>query len=210
MKKKIRETMARAVAIAAITACAGTAQASVMPLQNAVITATYNGSASAVLGLDHGFAAEAGSNTTALDPTNSGVEFFTADALFGFDFAEDGTLTIYNNAPVAAGSYSFRFDFGATLAAPITSFALLNSTAVAGMPEFSILDGGLALGLGLSAVDWGDGFETITAGIGAAEVPEPGAASVLLGGLGAMALVRRRGRARSSEASGPANYAMRA
>ncbi|WP_177307180.1 PEP-CTERM sorting domain-containing protein [Pseudoduganella namucuonensis] len=202
--------MARAVAITAITACAGTAQASVVPLRDAVITATYNGSAGAVLGLDHGFAAEAGSNTTALDPTNSGVEFFTADALFGFDFAEDGTLTIYNNAPVAAGSYSFRFDFGGTLALPITSFALLNSSVAAGLPEFSILDGGLALGLDLSAVDWGDDFQTISARIGAAEVPEPGTASVLLAGLVAMALVRRRGRAGGSGAGEAASHAMRA
>lgn len=203
MKKKIWETVARAVAVSAITACAGMAQASVMPLQNAVITATYNGSASAVLGLDHGFADEAGSNTTALDPSSSGVEFFTADALFGFDFAEDGTLTIYNNAPVAAGSYNFRFDFGGTLAAPITSFALLGSTAVAGMPEFSILDGGFALGLDLSAVDWGDGYQTITAGIGAAEVPEPGTAPVLLAGLGAMALALRRRRPTATQGKAP-------
>jgi hypothetical protein len=59
----------KALALAAVgTALAtGSAQATVLPLQGATITATYNGDAAGMLGLDHGFASEPGSNTSALD-----------------------------------------------------------------------------------------------------------------------------------------------
>jgi len=73
----------------------GQAQAAPLSLQDAHITATYNGSAADVLGLDHLFAQEPGSNTSTLDPTDSGVEFLTADFLFGFDFCGFGPKKIY-------------------------------------------------------------------------------------------------------------------
>lgn len=195
MKKRIWETLALAVITATATGSANLAHATPLPLQNASITATYNGTA-AMLGLDDGYAGSASGNTTALDPASVSAEFLSADAMFGFDFGADGSLAIYNNSgfAVAPGAYIFRFDF-ANLAAPIISFTLLDGSAVGGLPVFSILDGGLALGLDLSAVTWNGDFLPITASIAAVEaaaVPEPGTLSVLLAGVGAIALFRRR------------------
>lgn len=198
MKSRIRETLARAAIMAAATAmgAASMAQATTLPLQNASITASYNGSAAAMLGFDDEFGGSAGGNSTGLDPAGITVEFLSADILFGFDFGADGSLAIYNNSGFAVepGAYSFRFDF-ASLAAPITSFKLLDASAVGGLPVFSILDDGLALGLDLSGVTWSGDFLPITASIEAAQaraVPEPGTMPVLLAGVGAIALVRRR------------------
>lgn len=195
--KKLRETLVHAALLGALAAAASpAAHATVLPLRDAVITATYNGDGAAMLGLDHGFAAEPGSNTTAIYPGGAGVEFFTADALFGFDFDDSGALTIYNNAPIPGGSYSFRFDFGNSLAAPLTSFVLADMTGVSGTPLLSLLDGGRALGLNLGALSWDDGYGSITATVtgaaGGAGVPEPHTPALLLGGLGLLALARRR------------------
>ena len=202
MKKTTWETLARAAitasAIIAIGAAAipATTHATTLPLQNAVITASYNGAGAAMLGLDDGFSGSPGGNRTALDPLGASVEFLSADFTFGFDFAADGTLSIYNNsgAPLDPGAYSFRFDFGSTLATPITAFKLLDGGAVAGLPVFSILDGGTALGLDLGGLTWSGDFLPLTASIEAqaAAVPEPGSMSILLAGAGAIALVRRR------------------
>ncbi|CAN7268481.1 PEP-CTERM sorting domain-containing protein [Pseudoduganella sp. LjRoot289] len=200
MKSRIRETLARAAIMAATTmgvaaAAAGGAHATTLPLQDASITATYNGSA-AMLGFDNGYSVSAGGNTTKLDPDAITAEFLSADAVFGFDFGADGSLSIYNNSgfAVAPGDYRFRFDF-TSLASPITSFKLLDASAVGGLPLFSILDGGRALGVDLSALTWSGDFLPVTASIEAAQagaVPEPGTMSVLLAGVGAIALVRRR------------------
>lgn len=203
MKKTTWETLARAAiaasAITAISAAAipATAHATTLPLQDVVISASYNGAGAAMLSLDDGFNGSPGGNRTALDPLGASVEFLSADFTFGFDFAADGTLSIYNNsgAPLDPGAYSFRFDFGSTLAAPITAFKLLDGSAVGGLPVFSILDGGTALGLDLGGLTWSGDFLPLTASIEAAQaaaVPEPGSMSILLAGVGAIALVRRR------------------
>jgi hypothetical protein len=174
------------------------ASAAVLPLQAATITASYigpnSGQGSGVLGLDHGFADEAGSNVSALDPSASGVEFLTSDYLFAFDFAEDGTLTVFNNALIPSGAYSMRFDFGATLPGPIAAFTLLDASLVGGMPQLSVIDGH-TIGLDLSALSWGGEFLSFTRQIALAQpadVPEPGGAALLgVAALG-MALTRRR------------------
>jgi hypothetical protein len=171
----------------------GQAQAAPLSLHDASITAIYNGSADDVLGLDHLFAQEPGSNTSTLDPTNSGVEFLTADFLFGFDFAEDGKLTIYENMPVPAGSYKLTFDFGATLPAAITSFTLLDGSAADGTPGLNVVDGH-TISVDLSGLAWHGDYGFITTQIGAASVPEPAAPALLLAGAAGLAFSRKRAR----------------
>jgi hypothetical protein len=167
----------------------GAVHAAPLMLQDASITATYNGAADGMLGLDHGFAAGPGANTSKLDPTDTGVEFFTSDFLFGIDFSADGLLTVIANYAVAPGAYSMRFDLGGAL--PITAFTLTGMGGVTGMPGLSIIDSH-TIALDLSGVDWSE-FGSLSARLEtgtAVAVPEPGAPAILLGGLAALALVQ--------------------
>jgi hypothetical protein len=187
----------KALALAAVgTALAtGSAQATVLPLQGATITATYNGDAAGMLGLDHGFASEPGSNTSALDPTGTGVEFLTADFLFGIDMSANGALTVIANSAIPTGAYSMRFDFGASLASPITAFTFVGTDGASGVPGLSVVDAH-TIALDLGGVEWNE-FGSVTAHIAtAAAVPEPASAALLLAGLGCMAFTRRTFRVR--------------
>lgn len=182
--KKILETLALAVC------SAGAAIAGPLPLQNASITATYNGSAAGMLGLDSSYAAVPNSNTSTLDPFDINVEFFTSDALFGVDFSTTGALTIIANSTIPVGAYSMRFDFGTSLAHAISGFTLVDGSAIGGLPGLSILDAH-TIQLDLSSVTWNGDFATMTAQIDAAAVPEPGSTTMVLAGLASLALVRR-------------------
>ena len=176
-------------ALALVALGQGAVHAAPLMLQDASITATYNGAADGMLGLDHDFAAGPGANTSKLDPTDTGVEFFTSDFLFGIDFSTDGLLTVIANYAVAPGAYSMRFDFGGAL--PITAFTLAGMGGVTGMPGLSIIDSH-TIALDLSGVDWSE-FGSLSARLEtgtAVAVPEPGAPAILLGGLAALALVQ--------------------
>ena len=183
----------QALALAALGQ--GSVHAAPLMLQDASITATYNGAADGMLGLDQGFAAGPGSNTSKLDPTDTGVEFFTSDFLFGIDFSADGMLTVIANYAVAPGAYSMRFDLGGAL--PITAFTLTGMGGATGIPGLSIVDSH-TIALDLSGVDWSE-FGALSARLetgAAVAVPEPGAPAILMGGLAALALVQngRNGR----------------
>ncbi len=176
-------------ALALVALGQGGVHAAPLMLQDASITATYNGAADGMLGLDHGFAAGPGTNTSKLDPTDTGVEFFTSDFLFGIDFSTDGLLTVIANYAVAPGAYSMRFDLGGAL--PITAFTLAGAGGVTGIPGLSIIDSH-TIALDLSGVDWSE-FGSLSARLEtgtAVAVPEPAAPAILLGGLAALALVQ--------------------
>ena len=182
-------------ALALVALGQGAVHAAPLMLQDASITATYNGAADGMLGLDQGFAPGPGANTSKLDPTDTGVEFFTSDFLFGIDFSADGMLTVIANYAVAPGAYSMRFDLGNAL--PVTAFTLTGMGGVTGMPGLSIIDSH-TIALDLSGVDWSE-FGALSARLEtgtAVEVPEPGAPAILMGGLAALALVQngRKGR----------------
>lgn len=182
-------------ALALVALGQGAVHAAPLMLQDASITATYNGAADGMLGLDQGFAAGPGANTSKLDPTDTGVEFFTSDFLFGIDFSADGMLTVIANYAVAPGAYSMRFDLGNAL--PVTAFTLTGMGGVTGIPGLSIIDSH-TIALDLSGVDWSE-FGALSARLETAtavEVPEPGAPAILMGGLAALALVQngRKGR----------------
>jgi hypothetical protein len=179
----------------AFVLCAGPAGALPLPLQNASITATYNGAADTMLGLDHGFAQEAGSNTSTLDPTDTGVEFFTSDFLVGIDFSASGALTVIANGVVAPGAASMRFDFGNSLALPISTFAWTGAAGVSGVPGLTIIDGH-TIALELGALSWSE-FGTLSAQLDtAAPVPEPGIPASVAAGFAALVLTRRLRRER--------------
>jgi hypothetical protein len=170
---------------------AATTHAAPIALRDAVISASYNGSAAGMLGLDRQFAAEPGSNTTRLDPTDSGVEFLSADYLFGVDFSPSGQLTVIANGAIPSGAYAMRFDFGTSLAVAIGAVTFTGTSGASGIPVATLIDSH-TFALDLSAVEW-DEFGSITAEISAAApVPEPATPALLLAGLGALLATRTR------------------
>lgn len=170
-------------------------------LQGAVISATYNGSPAAMLGLDRLYAQEEGSNVTGIDALDNPVnpEFLSGDYLFAIDISLAGAITIYNNGPIPAGSYSMTLDFGSSLGKAITAFSLLDGGMVSGLPGFTLLNSH-AVGIDLIDVAWATGadggvsYASFSGQLGfdaPASVPEPQPALLLLTGLALLVGVRR-------------------
>ncbi len=103
----IRRTLA---AIAAAWLASAAARADVLPA-GTPITGQVGGAATTLLGLDHGFADEAGSTVTALSAGE--LEYLTGDFAVGVDFFTDGRVQVWNNSGTALlpGSYAPSFDF---------------------------------------------------------------------------------------------------
>lgn len=182
--KKILETLV----LAAL--CSGTAYAAPISLLNASISASYNSAASGMLGIDFLAGDSAVQNVNGIV---DGAEFLTSDFQFGFDFSNAGALTVFANGPVAAGAYTMRFDFGNSLASAITGFALVDGSAIGGVPNLKVIDGH-TIELVLSNVTWSSDFAAMTTQLStsaATALPEPGSSAIVLAGIAGLALARR-------------------
>lgn len=179
---KMQKTLA---VLAAAWLAATAAQAADKLPAGTLITGQVSGASTALLGLDHGFADEAGSNTTALAAND--LEFMTGDFNVAVDFFTDGRVQVWNNSGTALlpGSYTLSFDFGAGPA--ITGFAPLGVNGV----SLQLL-GQRSVAISFNNLDFGDGFGSFTAQLNVSAVPEPASFALLGAGLGLLALRRTR------------------
>ncbi len=156
-----------------------------------LITGTVSGASTTLLGLDHGFADETGSNITALAAAD--LEFLTGDAAVGIDFFSDGHIQIWNNTGLAslAGSYNFTFSF-AGLSQPLASFTTLDMSGVTGGSVSLQFVDPHTVSLTLNNVNFASEFGSFTTQLAVTAVPEPASLVLFVAGLGAVTLRRMR------------------
>lgn len=178
-----------AVAAAAWLAATAAHAADSLPA-GTLITGTVSGASTVLLGLDHLFANEPGSNTTALAAAD--LEFLSADGAVGIDFFTDGRVQVFNNtgATALAGSYTLTFSFAA-LGAPIAAFAPLDLASVTGGSVALQVLGPQAVSLTLNNLSFSAEYGSFTTQLAVSAVPEPVSLALLGAGLGLLALRRR-------------------
>ncbi len=167
---------------------ASTAQAADTLPAGTLITGSISGASTSLLGLDHAYAAEPGSNVTAL--AASDLEYLSGDFALGFDFFTDGTLRVWNNSDsrsLANYSVSFSFAGGSLGGIALGDMSGLNGGTV----SVQLLDAH-TIGLTFSNLSFADDFGSFTTQISAAVVPEPASYALLGVGLGLLALRRAR------------------
>lgn len=155
-----------------------------------LITGQVSGASAVLLGLDHLFANEPGTGTTALSAGE--LEFITADAAVGLDFFTDGRLQVWNNTgnTALAGSYTFTFSF-AGLSDPITALAPLDFAQLTGGTVNLQRVNANTVSLTLDNLGFSGEFGSFTAQVVSA-VPEPASLALMAAGLGLVALRRTR------------------
>ena len=155
-----------------------------------LITGTLSGASTSLLGLDHEFAAEPGSNVTGLSATE--LEYISADFALAIDLMSDGGLLIYGNTDNGAlpCNYVLSFSFAA-LPAPLSSFAMVDTSHVLSGSVSAQLLSGNSIQITLNNVVLDSPFSTISAQA-VSTVPEPAHWALIAAGLGIFALRGQR------------------